>query len=300
MNILVTGANSPSGIAALKYFADKGNIYLLARSPLEEIPEISGICYKSFKLDFSQNSEYFLRHLRKLSLPTFDMVIHICAATSRIYSDKKDFYQVNLINSRNLFENISLSYDVKVLNFSSSSVYNKDIDIVTESSELDFNDDYGLSKYLFESFLDKKINALKKLKPKNAPFCLSCRVPVLLVKNVKSNFIAGWRDQLLSGKTVKLFNPDSAFNSCVNIIDIFQLYEYLQIDKNYVSIRCNVGVENSVTIRNLFDLVSAQVGKQGDFEVINTSQPAQIYSCELAKSFGFKFSNIENAIKQLL
>jgi nucleoside-diphosphate-sugar epimerase len=300
MNIVITGATSASGHAAIRHYAPRGKIFAVGRDQkkLDVLSDQYGVT--PIFLDFGLKDQDFLEYLAAVKLPKIDLIIHLCAVIPSTAKSSADFYQVNVINARHFFENVALSENVKILNFSSASVYDMGSQHLHENAPLNFAHDYGLSKYCFERYLEAKIQKLKHDSRGDYPFALNARVPVLLTPNVGSNFISKWRDDLKNGNMVKLFNPESLFNSCVWIGDIFAFFDDLSHENQLTFTTCNVGIQGKATIRETFELLCDAMNVEGITEIVQTDRVAQNYDCTKAESLGFKGSTIQQAIRKFI
>ena len=111
-----------------------------------------------------------------------DVLLHVAAAVPSSTQNDENFFQINFEGSKRLIENINFSNEAKILNISTSSVYDDPLaDILDENSQKTSHNAYGLSKLFFERYIDEKFNGTN-IK------VLSCRIPVLLVKDIKNNF----------------------------------------------------------------------------------------------------------------
>ena len=145
--ILITGPNNPLAKNILndviKLFPDS-NIITLSRSS---------------KIDSHANIvEHHSCDLSR-SVPAFkdiDMLIHTASCVPAIASSRSEFMKVNFEGASKLINNIKFNTNAKILNISTSSVYNdSEKDILYEGSNKTSQDLYGLSKLKFERFLEK-------------------------------------------------------------------------------------------------------------------------------------------------
>lgn len=285
-NILITGSNSPSGVEAVKQYCKDAHIYTLSRTKSASKNHI--------QVDLSKNERLFLKELQSFELPYFDKVINMASATPGTTKDSSTFYKVNLINQIQLFDRLPLSDDCKILNFSSSSIYRRELPSVRETSDINTSNHYGMSKLLFEQHL----SSLAKKHPKAS--ILSTRIPVLFGPNQCKNFIGNWISNLKQGNKVSIFNPNSDFNACTSIYDIFRLFEFFISSVKPGHLICNVGVSNKIKMKNLFEQVCDAIEVKGQYETIDTQDPCQLYLCDRAEQLGFRFASIEQVIYENL
>jgi nucleoside-diphosphate-sugar epimerase len=282
MNIFVTGGNSPLGSFFIRRLLDtfpNCSILTLSRTLLDISDERLKV------LSFDLASDIF-------SLSNeFDIVIHAAAAVPNNVKDLSELSAVNLIGSSNLFKRIKLSSNPLVINISSSSVYEDPFsDELFENSWKTSKNHYGLSKLNFEFFL---INYYKSTNVK----LLSLRLPVVLVKNVKNNFIAQWLNLIQNEKPIILSNPDSLFNACIYSEDIFQFilkYSKKQITKN---LTCNLSCKNPIKVIDVANLMIKNLNSSVDILEKKSNKKSQLFSFDLASINGFEPRSVEDSIR---
>ena len=295
-NILITGASSPSGLAAIERFSNNNKVFCFThRSNLPETHKSNVITHK---IDFSLTPEQFSSQVQLLQLPKIDLLIHCAAITPKSASSNSQFYLGNVLNPISFFEHLEFANQSEIINFSSSSVYKKNLQRVTESSPIDFSNQYGVSKYFFERYLIEKNRILKSQQSINCTV-LNARIPVLIVKGKTPNFIGQWQTKLENSITPEIFGPDEFFNSCVSIYDIFHLFEKLKTEQQGKCITTNVGVSNRVKLKKFYEIVSAQLGYKSEPKVSKANSIGQYYDCSYVEGLGFKFQTIEQAIQIL-
>jgi len=243
-------------------------------------------------LDFSQPNTIFLHQLQACDFPQIDILIHLVAVVPSHARDIEDFYRINFINSRTLLQNIDFREHAGILNFSSASVYNTCSVHLKESSPLTTTDDYGISKYLFENFVYEHARTLHIRS-------LSVRVPVLLVPFVQNNFIAKWRDQLLKGSEVTLFNPKSLFNSCVWVEDIFSFFQKIITNRTIHNLTCNVGAKDGISIEDAFYTLSEAYKIHAVYREMKNNRVAQDFDISLAISYGYNPLSVVNGLQKI-
>ena len=207
MNILVTGSNSPLGSFLIKRLLETSEdclIFALSRSSLD----IKSSRVKVISFDIEED-EFNLKE-------QFNLVIHAAACVPNNSKSDSDIFDINLTGSLKLFEKIKFKRNSLIFNISSSSVYDDPSKgVLVETSKKTTKNIYGLSKLKFEK-------ALEQLYKNSSVSLLTVRLPVVLVKGVKNNFISTWLNSIKEKKPVSLFNPESLFNACVYAEDIFR------------------------------------------------------------------------------
>jgi nucleoside-diphosphate-sugar epimerase len=282
MNILVTGGNSPLGIFFIRRLLStytNCSIVALSRAFLDiEDKRLEVISFNLIRDSFNLDQE-------------FDIVIHAAAAVPNNVKDLSELSAVNLTGSYNLFKRIKLSVNATIINISSSSVYDDPYsEILFEYSHKTTKNKYGLSKLEFENaitnfFLGTNVNIL------------SLRLPVVLVKNVKNNFMAKWLSLIKIEKPITLSHPNSLFNACIYSEDIFQfILKYLEkpVTKN---LTCNLSCINPVKVVNVANLMIKNLESSSEVREIKSDKKSQLFSNALALINGFEPRSVEDSIK---
>jgi nucleoside-diphosphate-sugar epimerase len=281
MNILITGSNSPLGLFFIKRllstFKDC-NILALSRKNINIEDQRLKVLFFDLKKDsFQIDTE-------------FNIVLHIAGLAPKTMKDESDLILVNELGSSHLFHKIKLACDSHILNISSSSVYHDpNEDLLFENSGKTSNDPYGLSKLNFEQFLSK--NYLDK----NVNI-LSVRLPVLLVKGVKNNFMSQWLSQIKNGNPITLFNPNALFNACIHSEDIFQFFLTFMKNPKPKHLICNLSSKNPIRVIDAAKLMMINLNSSVTIVEKFSNKKAQLISYELALNNGFKPSSVKDTI----
>jgi len=282
MNILVTGGNSPLGSffirRLLNTFVDC-SILALSRTELGINDKRLEILYFDLVNDrFNIDKE-------------FDIVIHTAASVPKSMNDLSELSEVNLEGSTNLFERIKFSNNSLVLNISSASVYDDPTaDILFEYSQKTSKNHYGLSKLNFE-------NALTDIFSSTTVNLLSLRLPVLLVKDVKYNFMSQWLHLIKIEKSIVLSHPNSLFNACIYSEDIFQFFlKYMKqpISKHLI---CNLSSKHPIKVIDAAKLVMKTLNFSVPIIEKKSDKKAQLISFDLASKNGFIPRSVEDSIR---
>lgn len=285
MNILITGASGPLGqyfITECLQIFPQAKILALSKTTL--ITEDTRVEY----LHHNLKTDRFMR------TEAYDFVIHTASIVPNKAEEDSDFISINCVGSLRLFQEITFNKSAAILNMSSTSVYHDpDAITLTENSKKTTNDLYGISKLQFESMLAVEFRG------RNINI-LTCRIPILLVKNVQNNFLAGWVLNILKNKKIKLFNPDDLFNACVNEKDILKFFlSFHQRFKNK-NLTCNLSSSNPISITALAHQVMESLGKQTGIHVEESTEVAQLVSNKLAVEHGFKPQSVKDSIKSFI
>ena len=294
-NIVVTGGTGAIGSAAIEWCLQQypqSNIMVLGRSSEKLAILQQKYMVQTAVLDFSLSDTDFVQQVEQCNIPFVDVLVHLAAVVPSQAQKSEDFYRVNLINARALLHNMQFREGAGILNFSSASVYDMEAIHIQESSPLTTTNDYGISKYLFEHFVEEYAQ-------QQNIHSVSVRIPVLLAPFVRNNFIAKWRDLLLDGSKVTLFNSQSQFNSCVWIHDIFEFFQKIMLQETIHHLRCNVGAEDSISVEEAFYVLSKAYDRPALYHEIQNHRVAQYYDSSFAIAHGYKPSTVAQSLQRL-
>jgi len=278
--VLITGITSSIGVYTIGWIKENiPNVEIFGcgrnRETLEKISKTYNIDARFVDFDnendLAKNSEEFA----KIDL---DYIFHLATISPSGTKQKSQFYKTNFIGPRIFFEGIFQLHKPSFLNFSSASLYDFNALHLSENAPRNYGSDYGMSKYLFENYL----NQYKKLAS-----LLSVRIPVLLAPSVKHNFISEWESQVqLCGK-VTLFNPDHAFNSCAWLGDIYHFALYYFSKQKNDHLVCNVGASSPISIGESLEIYLKE--RECCAEIISyaSPRPSQHYDSSLAMRNGY-------------
>lgn len=293
MNILITGAFSPTGKSVIDFYTSlypKSKVYALTRTLAQDFSVHKTKIFSILSCDLTLGADTIGQSIKSYNLPPFDKIIHVAAAVPRKIEEPTDFYKTNVIGARALFENITIAPKGSVLNFSSSSIYISNTNHVTESTLLNTRDDYGLSKFIFENYLLQKCEQQKAT-------TLNVRVPVLLATGIRGNFIAKWKEDILAERTIRLFNANELFNSCVWLEDILEFFEVVASQTKSICLSCNVGAAHPVTIRVAAQYLARCLGRKLKYKEEMAGRPSQNYDCTLASKYGYSPQRVIDVLK---
>ena len=278
--ILITGINSPLG----QCFANN----ILAKQPESKIFGIhTGNIVCRNKLIKYIRHDLISGHLHLLE--QFDKIIHIAAAVPKRVSDESHFNKINVEGSLRLFGNLKIKNNCKIINISTSSVYDDpDPDILYEHTKKTTKNKYGLSKLIFESLLVESFS--------NSEIqILTCRIPILLVKEVKYNFISNWIKNMVKNEPITLFNPYSLLNACVTGDDIFDFTEnYFKYYKN--NLICNLSSKDPIRIIDAAYYIYDNLGITRNIIEKSSNRKSQLISHDLAVLNGYKPNSVKQSI----
>jgi len=284
--LIITGFTSAVGKSFFSWLENSRNItqyskiLCIGRSTIK-LPDVC----EFVKLDFNLPT-----FISPISLNIYDSEVHIFHASSAVPSHKleyEDFFNTNyngpMFLIKMLIYNKNLIY---FFNLSSTAVYNKnEPGIITENSRKQFNEPYGLSKYLFE-------NECLKIVSSSFNF-ISLRLPVLLTPNVKNNFISTIKNSLQLNISFSISNADAPFNALILDTDLFNLFD-LFISNKLLNDIYNVASQNPISLRNLFLLK----GINNYSEKLTNQSPRLISIDKILKLY--QLESVENSFTKYL
>ena len=285
-HILLTGPNSPLGQCfismLIKYFPNS-KFFSLSRST-----KINNFDKYVSHIPFDLHNDNF--YLSK----NIDILIHVAAAVPATIENSADFFKINFEGTKKLIENLRFSDDAKILNISTSSVYDEPLaDILYENSIKTKSNPYGLSKLMFDEYLNEKFkNSLIQV--------ITCRVPVLLVNNVRNNFISNWLKNIKTGNPITLFNPQSEINACVTGNDILNFFLNILQQNRIDNLICNVSSSEPIKIIDAATFIMETLGAKVGIIEEASDVKAQLISHDLAKKNGFEPSTVIESLKSFV
>ena len=208
MQILITGAGTLLGNSLAKYLAKK-NFSLICTyrntfpSNLKGIKNIKLIHFDmAKKITFSEK---------------FNILVH-CASAIPDYNCSKNYYnKVNVVGFKNLLDLCAKNKCNNIILISTMSVYGKiDVKKISEKYKGKKFDDYGASKKKMEDIL-------KKFTFKNNISSTTLRLPAILGKNSKHNFISKIFQKLKRKEQINVFNPNLKFNNIIHVNNLCEI-----------------------------------------------------------------------------
>jgi nucleoside-diphosphate-sugar epimerase len=282
MKILVTGANSPLGsffIRRLLDTFDDCSILALSRTKLDVKDE------RLEELHFDLVLDDFIIDKK------FDIIIHAAAIVPNSMKNVFELFQVNVEGSFNLFKRIKFNNNALVLNISSSYVYDHpEAENLFEYSQKTTTNQYGLTKLNFE----RKLNFFFE---NTTVSLLSIRLPVLLTKGVKNNFMSKWLELIKNGAPIELFHPDALFNACIHAEDIFQFFLEFTRQSKTKNLTCNLSSKKPIKVIDAAKMMMKFLNTSVPIIEREASKPAQLFSHSLASENGFLPRSVEDSIR---
>ncbi len=240
MRILITGANGLVGSACQFYALKMKFDITIVSSKKNIVPSIK--CYKS------------LNQIEKNTV--FDILIH-CASATPNNSDFDQIFQINRQIDNDLCNFIkNHSFIKQVIYLSSMSVYGKiNLDVINENTKPNSPNQYGLSKLLGESDLEKTCN------DRNQKLAI-LRLPGVIGKKMPEVFFKRLYDSIHSQSEISIRSKNSIFNNAVLDSDIFHTSMKILRNQKENIILLNHHSENILTLGDLINYTSEVIGKK--------------------------------------
>ncbi len=278
--VLLTGWKGFVGSNLLKIYKKKFNVVKLEKNIHLK---------KTFKKNFFNK--------KKLKFKSYDILIHCSYYTPNSYHSAEKQYKLNKIMRKNL-NDLIVEYKIQTLIFMSSmSVYNTSKSkLVSEKTKLNKNTIYARSKIndernLFRLF--KKKNDLKKV--------LILRLPGVVGKGSKNNFISNLSKAIKKSKEFKINNIKFRFNNIIHVETLSRFIKYY-IDNNSNGFNVvNLGSVGAMPIDNIVSFLISKLDKNYNKIIIRKSDknPFRI-NFNKARKTGFIPNSVVNELKKYI
>ena len=238
MQILITGAGTLLGNSLAKYLAKK-NFSLICTYRNTFPSNLKGI--KNIKLihfDMAKKITFSKK---------FNILVH-CASAIPDYNCSKNYYnKVNVVGFKNLLDLCVKNKCNNIILISTMSVYGKiNVKKISEKYKGKKFDDYGATKKKMEEML-------KKFTFKNNISSTTLRLPAILGKNSKHNFISNIFQKLKNKEQINVFNPNLKFNNIVHVSNLCEIIYKSLLNKGFLVL--NVASKYPMKISNLIDMM---------------------------------------------
>lgn len=271
MPLLVTGADSPLGIAVLNYVEGQGI-------------EVVGTIRSGKKLTRNSRTTEILHldlehpELSSLKDREFDAVIHIAAANE---GRAEDLITLNGIGTWRLTQQLKLINAKRVIHVSSMSVYgNVEESVVDANTPIRHQSAYGASKWLAECVLCSTSNEIS---------AVSIRAPAIVGIASRRNFLANLADKMLKEEDyIELSNPNFMFNNMIHTENFAEFLIFLAMNRLDEYKAFPVGCSSPIPLKDIVGIIASALNYAGSIKWIESSkEPFQIDS-SLAVEYGFK------------
>ncbi len=182
----------------------------------------------------------------------------------------KNYIKSNIIALKNILDFAIKKRTKKIINLSSISVYKLgEKKKINENSEIDMKNILAITKYIGEQIL---IN--------NKVDYINLRLPAVLNLNLKKNH--SWLNilfnDLRNNKKIKIFNPQSQFNSVIHIKQIFELLDKIINHKKKMIGTFNFLPQRGEKLINIIMYIKKFYRSKSKIKLINTSLVTPYFS----------------------
>ena len=285
---MILGASTPIACYLAKFLKSKEGclLYGLSRNKVESVAYekiyYTDLLSHSFFSVFGNGDIY----------REYDVVINCVSVVPQKAIRQDDYWTVNIFNLSQLIERlVAVGCIKRILNLSSVSVYPRGPSILVESEEQLPDSPYGISKYVFEKFL-------QCLQHRGIELVVSLRLPALLTIDTRNNFISNWMAEVKGeGRKFYYQNPSSQFNNIADARILLAIIS-LMLEGKFASGVVNLGSRNTVTISQLVRTFCrlADVGFDSFVEVAPTKE-AQILDLQRISDCGVKLYTVEETLE---
>ncbi len=215
-------------------------------------------------------------HLKK----NIDFFIHCAGAIPSENLTLKKYMKINYLGLKKILKSLSLSNCKKIVLISSTSVYGKvKKKYLTEKNITAKKiSNYAKSKLKMEKLL------IYHCKKKKINF-LILRLPAIVGKNSKNNFISNLIKNIYEGKDITISNPNLKFNNLIHVNDIAIIIEkYLKLkNKNFIF---NLSSTYPIKLINICKIIIKKLKKKNQIILSNK------------KNKGFRIQLNKNLLKE--
>jgi nucleoside-diphosphate-sugar epimerase len=225
------------------------------------------------------------------------MLYHLASLVPSSETTESDYIESNVKWPSKLIDSILNHKPSKlyIVNISSTAVYdriNVNSEILLNSTKTTFAEDrYGYSKLQFENCLREIIEHYP-----NTVHGISIRVPVLLGKYMKNNFLAKLKKNIKEQGKIKIGYPDAIFNACFAVDDIPKLaakFVHASEITNMGHVIINGRSNDSFSLRTLLNQ-----GGIVEIEEIEYPRPPVLISNKDICAFNFQFSSLKEGFSK--
>ena len=140
-------------------------------------------------------------------------------------------------------------------------------------------------------------NVLTDIFESSTVHLLSLRLAVVLVKDVKYNFMSQWLNSIKSEKSIVLSNPNSLFNACIYSEDIFQFFLKCMKQPITKHLICNLSSKNPIKVIDAAKLMMKTLNSSVPIIEKKSDKKAQLISFDLASKNGFIPRSVKDSIR---
>lgn len=263
--ILITGSGTVLGIKLSNYlFNKKFNILALYN---QTFPKKLSKKINKVKINLE----------KKINISNqINTIIHCASKVPGDDVSNKEIYNRNIKIIKNI---LRLSKQKKIENFifiSSMAIYGKPkVKIITDRSKKKPEDTYGMSKLHSE----KKIILFCK---KNKINFIILRVPALLGKNTRNNFLSKRVLDIKQNKKFLTSNINFKFNNFIHVKNLIEII-YFILKKNIKNSIFNLCLKDHISLKKIYTMIEKKIKRKIDYKVIDNKSYYSISSKKIKK-----------------
>ena len=263
MKVVVTGAGGFIGSVVAKHLAESG-----------------------FDVTAIHRQDVDLR-LPETLLSSFDVLIHCAAETPGRCKEPDKLYSNNMDVSRSVFDQALASGAETVVFLSSISAYGGIfVPVLPEDLTPSNPNAYGLAKLDAESFLQSR----------GFTSALAIRLPGVVGKGSKDNYLSVAFERLMSGETVIGRNPEALFNNLVYVMDLASFVGEWIAEPRAGYNMVNLASKDPITVREMLSLMFRLSGREERLTFEPGGRRPFLISLDRAVYFGYRPATVRDSI----
>lgn len=284
MNVLVTGANSPLGLAVCKAALNKGyKVSGTLRAP-SSFSKIFDDLENLYYIDLTSPSD-----VDQIS-EAYDAFVHVAAKSD---GSPKALFMTNAFGTLRLIKKAIELGVRKFVHVSSMSVYGSvQTAVVDINTPIKHCTPYGLSKWAAECYSKMYEGKLE---------VVSVRSPAIVGAIAQRHFLANALTSLLNqDATITLYNPDFEFNNVVHEKVEAEFLLDLCLDENPLYRAFPIGSCEPLPLRNIIEMMISATSYKGEIIWLPSGTPPFSIDSSAAISSGYCPISTHDTIKRWL
>lgn len=287
MKILLTGASSFIGSHMAAHLAGAGHhvtgTYRTASPRTDALGGTAGL--ELVKVDLSSEADL-------APLPSaVDVIVHVAASSTTAIEGADELIAVNVLGTRNIVRH-ALDVGAKRLVYMSSlSVHGEiRVSIVDERTPVIAPDLYGATKHLGERIIAQVADRLPSV---------AVRLPGVLGAGAHRAWLPSVASRARSGAPVTVYNPESAFNNAVHVLDLARFVTGVLETRWNGFHAFPVGAGDAMEIRELVQFLLREIGCEVPIEVADAAQSGFTISSSYAcREFGYEPRSMREILRR--
>ena len=223
-------------------------------------------------------------------IKNFDFILHAASLRPERFSNQKKLYENNIKITKNII-NFCIENNIKKYVFLSSvSVYKKNVaSKISEDSQLQTKNKYGLSKLKSEIYIKKMCN-------KHKISYLILRLPSILAKNSEHNFYSEIKKKLKKNQKITIFNGNKKFNNLIHVKYLSKvIHSYLKKSMNNSYI-LNLASIQPISLKEIISKIKIGVNNKEKIKYTKNNQNNIIINCNRASKSGFFVPTVKQSL----